>query len=337
MLPLLLLLFLLITGGGFVRFAVADVNGDGSLEVAAYDGMIKVFNLEGELLYKWNYKLSSDMAVADLNGDGMEELLFGTEDGRLIALNAKGKVWSIRTGTPVVAKPAIGKEGVVVVDFRGVLYLISSDGKVKFKMRMLGCCCHVQNQPALGDLDGDGKDEIVVATDPGRVFIISNRRVSRNFTLGGFPSKPKVVNGTLYLGVRGLILAGDKRIELEPDEYPLDYGPEGWITTKRVTYLGREVYRGSIKAGILEPYPVFATNEGLYSYNGSLVKLDDGEFLIQVRDSKVFALSKHGFKLHVLTENERVEEPEVVEGNSVWIPLMLTAVILTLVIWSRRR
>ncbi len=327
-----LLLIILTFGGGFLRFAVADINGDGALEFIAYDGQfLKAFNGEGKLLYKWKYKLSSDIAVADLNGDGREELIFGTDDGRLMAINSKGKVWSVRTGTPVVAKPVIS-DYVVAVDFRGVLYFIKG-GKAVRKMRMLGCCCHVQNQPALGDINGDNEPEIIVATDPGRVFVISRGRVVSNFTLNGFPSRPKVVNGTLYLGTRGLIIAGEKKIELRASEYPLDYGPDGWITNERVIYRGKEVYRGKVKLGVIEPLPVFVAEDGLYIYRDKLVKVDDKDYLIYVRGDRVYALSKVGFRIHVFTPStsERsYENPNGMPSDGIIVSSL--AVILALVL-----
>ncbi len=331
---LFLLLLLIGSGRGFVRLVAADMNGDGQAELVAYDGnFLKVLTLSGEQLAKWSYKVSSGIVSADLNSDGLEELVFGTDDGRVVAIGINGTVWSFRTGTVVVAPPLVSRDSVVVVDFRGGLFIMGKDGQLKWKGRLPGCCCHVQNQPAMGDLDGDGREELVVAADIGKIFVFSGEKVLKNFTIGGFPSKPKVVNGSLLIGTHGRLLLGEEVIELDDDEFPIDYTLDGWITTKRVVFKGVEVYRGNIKGGVISDYPVFVTESGLYIYNGTLQLISKGDFLLTVHGKYVYALSTDGSKIFAFRPIEKRE----VSGSEIPALLLFIVFISSIVYLIRRR
>jgi outer membrane protein assembly factor BamB len=135
--------------------AVADVDGDGRLEVGgvtagqlynwpqfyAVDGPNKEFMcydaLTGEV--KWSFPLgvtASGVVAADLDGDGKMEFLLGTADGRLMALRggkaAERKLWELTfpaaLGTPIVcAANGDGKMEILVSCADGNLYCVSSE------------------------------------------------------------------------------------------------------------------------------------------------------------------------------------------------------------------
>jgi outer membrane protein assembly factor BamB len=81
-----------------------DINGDGKLEVLGSDTdqFLKVFNNEGKQLWEFQFELKppdpmievrSDVQIAtgDLNKDGKEEVVAGSEDAYLRVFNGEGK------------------------------------------------------------------------------------------------------------------------------------------------------------------------------------------------------------------------------------------------------
>jgi outer membrane protein assembly factor BamB len=53
--------------------------------------------------------LFSSPTIADLDGDGSPEIIFGTQGGRVVAVRANGTLmWSRSTGSVSVAKQASG-------------------------------------------------------------------------------------------------------------------------------------------------------------------------------------------------------------------------------------
>jgi uncharacterized repeat protein (TIGR01451 family) len=115
--------------------ALADMNNDGYLDIvqAGTNGGIYVFQRTGFMLAPWNnvrYSIYNSSAsesspvVADINGDGLPDIVMGGEDGRVSALSNNG---TMLPGFPIV---------------------------------LTG---EVRGTPALCDCDGDGMTEIVLA------------------------------------------------------------------------------------------------------------------------------------------------------------------------------
>jgi hypothetical protein len=126
--------------------AVANISGDARPEivVSLNDGFMYAFDATGHRLWRYDYRaghallFSSEATIADLDQDGVPEIIFATygsptvlDSGRLVVLAADG---SLRFDLPL-PNPALNGNGV------GALAA-----------------------PTVADLDGDGQLEILVQT-----------------------------------------------------------------------------------------------------------------------------------------------------------------------------
>jgi hypothetical protein len=140
--------------------AVADLDKDGLDEVVVGTygppDTVLIFDHDGTRIgaSQSAFSVFSSPAIGDLDGDGDLEIAIGTSDGTLLALERDGtpisEVWPI--SLPLSSEP--------------------------FDRRN-----DVDSSPALGDLDGDGRPEIVVLTDDG---VVHAYRV-KGQSLPGFP------------------------------------------------------------------------------------------------------------------------------------------------------
>ncbi len=130
---------------GDISFAVADLDGDGTKEIITGAGQgggphVRVFNKDGKPLiggffaYDKNFRGGVRVAVMDLDGDKTQEIITAAGVGggpHIRVFNKDGK-------------PLIGGFFAYEQNFRGGVSL------------------------AIGDIDGDGKKEILTAPGPGR-------------------------------------------------------------------------------------------------------------------------------------------------------------------------
>lgn len=128
--------------------AIADLTGDNKPEIilAGQDGYIRVYTTAKQLLWSYDYAQGNDIhasetVIGDVDGDGWNDVVFGTF---------------------AVALGNIGPVGVYILNHNGVPLQgtpiwVPSPG--------------ISNSPALGDLDGDGLIEIAAATYNGWVYV----------------------------------------------------------------------------------------------------------------------------------------------------------------------
>jgi outer membrane protein assembly factor BamB len=88
---------------------VGDFDGDGRLEIGVpvVNGTLLCLDAaDGSHKWRIQTQVTGDVIAADVNSDGVMELLFSGRDGKLRAVNGKDgrEVWSVAaSGTPVVA------------------------------------------------------------------------------------------------------------------------------------------------------------------------------------------------------------------------------------------
>jgi outer membrane protein assembly factor BamB len=124
---------------------MADVDNDGLYELIAI-GWYKVKAISSTGSEKWNYDIPGyaqcfrGPALSDIDNDGLLELVFGTDDGKVIALNGE-------------------------------------DGSEKWKLDLAadyGDTLDIDHAPVIGDFDGDGKLDGFVVGGLTRYPNISN-------------------------------------------------------------------------------------------------------------------------------------------------------------------
>ncbi len=163
--------------------AVGDLDGDRKPEVAValVDGRLWVFRADGTALAGFSYRaaapLSGTPSFADLEQDGRQELIFGTKDGKLHALNAQGaelRGFPLAVGAQITSPISVGPLGqaaraLVSGNDDGKVYAVEPSGKAVPGFPVASQYL-VSGQPALGDISGDGTNEVVFASQDFKVY-----------------------------------------------------------------------------------------------------------------------------------------------------------------------
>lgn len=127
---------------------------------------------------QWQYQ---SPAVADIDGDGNDEVIVATQDQKLYVLNEAGQDepgWPRALPNYAGGGVAVGDidgngdlELVVTTRNTGETYALNHDNTVMWT-RWLPCNLFFNPSPALADLTGDGKLETLIASSNGRLYAI---------------------------------------------------------------------------------------------------------------------------------------------------------------------
>ncbi|UCH36555.1 MAG: PQQ-binding-like beta-propeller repeat protein [Armatimonadota bacterium] len=164
--------------------AVVDLDGDGSPAIVFVTAGGDVVAMTADGTPKWvargMAKMAVPPAVADLLPEPGLELIAADWKGRVRCLNARGRVlWETRIGEMISwSSPAIlglrgpglrsddGPRLIVVGDETGGFCALSRDGKIVWR-HAAPSGVSIACPPAVGDIDGDGAQEIVFGAQDG--------------------------------------------------------------------------------------------------------------------------------------------------------------------------
>lgn len=169
--------------------AVGDLDGDGGTDiiVPVSDGKLYALDSAGNLRPGWpvsigdvadlfgSQVINSSPRIADLDGDGSNEVIVGSTDKRVYVFNNDGSQrWVYPTGDMVLSTPAVGEidpasPGLEIVVGSGdrYVYLLDNGGNLIWR-RPTGWI--VRSSPIIADLDGDQAVEVIVGSDDDKVW-----------------------------------------------------------------------------------------------------------------------------------------------------------------------
>ena len=160
---------------------LGDVDRDGTLDILVACGpQLLCYDARGKL--KWSFQtketINSFPTIADLDGDGQPEVIFGANDNLLHVLNSTGaEKWTFPTKSWIVGGVSVadldgdGKLELVFGSMDFNVYCLDAAGRLKWRYETEDW---VASSPVIADVDGDGKLETLASSDDGHLYCLSH-------------------------------------------------------------------------------------------------------------------------------------------------------------------
>jgi outer membrane protein assembly factor BamB len=168
-----------------------DVNRDGSDEIFLPGSTVRALTVRrNEIEDLWFFgspsggRISTGLALADMDANGVPEVLVGSSDGRVHALSAlTGKaMWSAQIGdgsSPVSGTPVVGdvnsdgKPEALAMSSQGRLVAFDANGKQVWEIAGADGDERTESTPLLADINGDGLLDVALSPNPNQFALVS--------------------------------------------------------------------------------------------------------------------------------------------------------------------
>lgn len=350
--------------------AIGDINSDGKLEIIitpftfSYDTLSKTrkakytksktdtFNWMKGHVYAWDVygnfifgrenitgeRIISTPLIADINTDGAGEIIFGSNDGKLYAMNASGMIsgYPKNLYQPIYTTSVYdsASKTLYATAFDGRLWAIGPDTTTKW-VALEPYVTPTTCSPVVCDFNNDGIKEIIVCTGEMKLYCINDSGKvlwSRELENMPFYSSPVVADMDKDLSPDIIITLGNKiygfnNLGANLAGFPVNTGASsdlqgapviGDINNDSLSEIvigtaDGKVLAYSNKGRLLKGFPL-AVGGGIYSSPMLIDVNEDGnlDILVTCDDGKLygFSLGKYGNlewpKLHLNPANNRI-------------------------------
>ncbi|MBU0471678.1 MAG: PQQ-binding-like beta-propeller repeat protein [Nanoarchaeota archaeon] len=180
----------------------------------------------GQIQEKWKFDSKSSLLapsiVADLDNSGKKHILFGTNDGKIYALDKEANVkwmfnaqeqvddvelmfFDVETAHSIQSSPNIydingdGKKEIVFGSEMGTVYALSFEGELIWKFKAGGS---VRGGVIIGDVNEDRKPEIIFGSGDGHIYILNNEgQLIEKYEMGSnIESTPNIIGEKIIFG-----------------------------------------------------------------------------------------------------------------------------------------
>lgn len=190
--------------------AVADLDGDGKIEIvvgtmtADKNGRVVVLDASTRK-ERWSAKVpghvQSEPALVDLNGDKILDVVVtcwhGDKSVRALSGKSGAEIWKYSMAGDIYHGVSVVDDRIVATSTGGDVCLLDAKGKKLWSRKGLG---YLFAPSTVGDLDKDGKPEIVVGSDRLYVFDVEGAEKWRSPVYGSIARGAAIVDGVLYFG-----------------------------------------------------------------------------------------------------------------------------------------
>ncbi len=198
---------------------IADVDGDGKkhLFIGSKSGNVSRIDEQGRLVWevKMNSSVSAAVVARDLNGSGMKEIVCKDDGGKVTVLGASGipltgwpqntaanMTWPFNVDANDINGDGIKEIFTTTPDKKFIMWDMNGQVISEFPLSD-----GAHTAPVLADLDGDGRDEFVIAQADGTITVCDRNGMAK----AGWPFK---TGHAIYHSPRILDIDGDGRPDL---------------------------------------------------------------------------------------------------------------------------